>query len=212
MRRAIAAVLAVCAAAAAAPALAEDAPTVPWTPEQMSAFLRRLNGREPFAGSREARLHGDSLGRFFGWKEYQLLRGNPVYGYWAEGNFRWVGERIAFDGIKPVGRSAHQITDRAWEAAFRYVARKNGWVVDKKAAIRVRGVCLGAVLDPGLDEPNRGVVLELRVESPSGPFLYRFGMGKPTIEDAIGASLDWALRFARQVNQRPLPATPRSGK
>lgn len=210
MRSVIAGVLGVWLTALGPLATAEEG-RVPWTPEQMTSFVRRLNEREPFAGSREARLHGDSLGRFFGWKEYQLLRGNPVYGYWAEGGFRWVGARVAFDGIKPIGRSAQQITSRAWEAAFRYVAKKNGWVIDQRAPVRVRGACLGAVLDPGLDEPNRGVVLELRVESPTGPFLYRFGMGKPTIEDAIGASLDWALRFARVANQAPgaAPATAR---
>lgn len=202
-------VIAACLAALATPGAAEE-PPLPGTPEQMTSFVRRLNDREPFAGSREARLHGDSLGRFFGWKEYQLLRGNPVYGYWAEGGFRWVGARVAFDGIKPIGRSAQQITSRAWEAAFRYVAKENGWVIDGRAPIRVRGACLGAVLDPGLDEPNRGVVLELRVESPTGPFLYRFGMGKPTIEDAIGASLDWALSFARVVHQTPSVAPPRT--
>lgn len=202
MLRGSAVLLAVCAAVAG-PAAADEGPSVPWTPEQTAAFVRRLNEREPFAGSRDARLHGDSLGWFFRDPEYALLKGNPVFGYWYEGQFRWTGVRVAFDGIKPVGKSARQITERAWAAAFTYVARQNGWTIDKKAPIRVRGVCLGAVLDPGLDEPNRGVVLELRVDSPSGPFLYRFGMGKPTIEDAIGASLDWALRFAALVNQKP---------
>jgi hypothetical protein len=181
-------------------------PHLPWTAEQTTAVLRRLEAREPFAGSREARLHGDSLGWFFGWPEYQLLAGNPVYGYWHEGRFRWAGTHVAFDGIKPVGHSAHRITERAWMAAFRYIAEKNGLVVDPKATIRVRGACLAAVFDPGLDEPNRGVILELRIESPTGPFLYRFGFGKPTVEDAIGASLDWAVRFARLANQAATPA------
>lgn len=197
--------------AAAGTAPTADRP-VPWTSEQTAAIVRRLAEREPFAGSRDARMHGDSLGWFFRDRQYALLRGNPVYGYWYEGDFRWTGDRVAFDGIKPVGKSARQITERAWTAAFRYVAKKNGWVIDSKAPIRVRGVCLGAVLDPGIDEPNRGVVLELRIESPSGPFLYRFGMGKPTIEDATGASLDWALRFAFLVNKSSQSSNPEIGK
>lgn len=200
----VASVLLLAGAIAGRTALAAEPPAPSWTPEQMAAFVRRLNEREPFAGSQDARMHGDSLGRFFGWKEYQALSGNPVYGYWAEGNFRWVGTRVAFDGVTAVGRSAHQITARAWEAAFKYVAQKNGWVIDPRAPIRVRAACLAAVVEPGVDEPHRGVVLELRVDSPTGPFLYRFGMGKPTIEDAIGASLDWALRFAHLVNQQQL--------
>ena len=33
--------------------------------------------------------------------------------------------------------------------------------------------------------------------------LYRFGMGKTIIEDAVGASLDWAVGFALTVNRQP---------
>jgi hypothetical protein len=39
------------------------------------------------------------------------------------------------------------------------------------------------------------------MESPTGRFWYRFGMGKPTLEDAVGASLDWAIGFARTINR-----------
>lgn len=200
------ALILVVALGGAPPARAQEAPGQPtWTPEQAVSILRRLSEREPFAGSQEARDHGDSLGHFFGWREYQLLRGNPVFGYWSEGLFRWTGTRVAWDGIKPVGHSAHQITERAWSAAFAYVAKRNGLTIDRQAPMRIRGICLGAVLDPSIDEPNRGVVLELRIDSPSGPFLYRFGVGKPTIEDAIGASLDTAVGLARSLKSAPPP-------
>ena len=173
----------------------------PWSPEQAMWILRRLGDREPFVGSFEAWAHRDTLGHFFHRGDYERLRGNPVFGYWDDGRFRWTGTHVAWDGIQAVASTARPITARAWTAAFGYVARKHGMIIDPKAAIRVRGACIGAVLDPTVDEPNRGVVLELRIESPSGAFLYRFGTGKPTIEDAIGASLDWALSFALTLNQ-----------
>jgi hypothetical protein len=176
-----------------------------WSPEQARLIAQRLSDREPFLKSREAGLHADSLNLFLERPDYAILRGNPLFGYWAEGTFRWAGSRVAWDGIRPVSQSAKPITRRAWNAAFAYIARKHGLTIDRNAPIRVHGACIGAVLDPNLDEPNRGVVLELRIDSPTGPFLYWFGMGKPTIEDAIGASLDWAVSFARTINQEPTP-------
>ena len=141
---------------------------------------------------RGQRSHPDSLNPFFRGADYEGLKGNPVFGYWNEGHFRWKGTHVAWDGITSATESAAPITRRAWSAAFAYVAKKHGLVLDREAAIRVRGACIAAVLDPSLGEPNRGVVLEVRIDSPTGPFRYRFGMGKPTIEDAVGASLDWA--------------------
>jgi hypothetical protein len=173
----------------------------PWTREQGVRIVRRLGDREPFLSSRDAAAHPESLNQFFTKEEYATLRGNPVYGYWNEGRFRWTGVHVAWEGIIPLSRSARAITPRAWREAFKYVAKQRGLVIDPRAPMRIQGACLGAVLDPGLDEPNRGVVLEVRIESPSGRFLYRFGMGKPTIEDAIGASLDWAVGFAMQANK-----------
>lgn len=185
------------------PALAEDASggSEPWSREQGARILARLGDREPFLGSREAERHPYSLSLFFRLADYRRLRGNPVYGYWADDGFRWTGTRVAWDGIEPVSPSARPIQRKAWNAAFAYVAKKHGLVIDSRAPIRVRGACIAAVSDPSLAEPNRGVVLELRMESPSGRFWYRFGMGKPTLEDAVGASLDWAVSFARTINR-----------
>jgi hypothetical protein len=184
---------------------AEEVPPVTgtWTPEQAMRIVERATDREPFLASREAGLRPDSLGHFFIRPDYAILRGNPVYGYWAEGTFAWVGDRVAWDGVRAASPSARPITPRAWTAAFKYVAEKHGLTIDRNAPIRVWGACIGAVLDPNLVEPNRGVVLEVRVDSPTGPLLYRFGMGKPTIEDAVGASLDWAVGFALTVNHEP---------
>lgn len=173
----------------------------PWTPEQGTRLLERLRDREPFLGSREATRHPESLGHFFDRHEYERLRGNPVYGYWADDGFRWVGDRVAWDGITPVSPSARPIRAPAWDAAFAYIAKKYALAIDRRASVRIRGACVAAVVDPSRDEPNRGVVLELRIQSPTGVFWYRFGMGKPTLEDAIGASLEWAIGFARTVNR-----------
>lgn len=177
----------------------------PWTPEQGAHVVARLADREAFVGSREARRHPDSLNLFFRAADYEGLKGNPVFGYWNEGHFRWKGTHVAWDGITSATESAAPITRRAWSAAFAYVAKKHGLVLDREAAIRVHGACIAAVLDPSLGEPNRGVVLEIRIDSPTGPFRYRFGMGKPTIEDAVGASLDWAVSFALTVNRDRTP-------
>jgi hypothetical protein len=177
----------------------------PWTPEQGAHVVARLADREAFVGSREARRHPESLNLFFRGADYEGLRGNPVFGYWSEGHFRWKGTHVAWDGITPATGSAAPITRGAWTTAFAYVAKKHGLVLDRQATIRVRGACLAAVLNPTVGEPNRGVVLEIRIDSPTGPFRYRFGMGKPTIEDAVGASLDWAVSFALTVNRDQAP-------
>jgi hypothetical protein len=192
-----------------APAQADDTAGAsdPWTPEQGARILERLTDREPFLDSREAARHPESLNHFFRAQEYRRLRGNPVYGYWADDGFRWVGARVSWDGISPASPTARPIRRRAWDAAFAYVAKKYGLTIDRRSPIRVRGVCIAAMADPSVDQPNRGVVLELRLESPTGRFWYRFGMGKPTLEDAIGASLDWAVGFAQTINRdAPRPA------
>jgi hypothetical protein len=194
--------VAVLTVALSPPVLADDASSQePWTPEQGARILSRLADREPFLSSREAHHHAGSLDLFFKRSEYERLRGNPVYGYWADDGFRWTGTRVAWDGIEPVAPRAKAVTRKAWRTAFEYVARKYGLVIDQRAPIRLRGACVAAVTDPNVEEPNRGVVLELRMQGPRGRFWYRFGMGKPTLEDAVGASLDWAIGFARTINR-----------
>ena len=58
---------------------------------------------------------------------------------------------------------------------------------------------MGAVIDPSPREPVPGVLLELRVKSPTGTLRYRVGMGKASVEDAMGAALDLVLGFARSL-------------
>jgi hypothetical protein len=163
------------------------------TPHQALELWQRLGAREAFLDSAEFHGEPQSLYRFFERKDYAKLRGNPVLGYNCPGRFRWVGKRVAWHGISPVTPEAAPITARAWDEAFRIVARKRGWVQDPRAPIRVSGACVGAVLAPGPGQPRRGVCIEVKVASPTGTLLYRFSVAKPTLEVAVGAALDWVL-------------------
>jgi hypothetical protein len=58
------------------------------------------------------------------------------------------------------------------------------------------------VVDRSAEEPVPGVLVELRIKSPTGVLLYRVSMGKPTVEDAMGAALDLVLRFSRALPTR----------
>jgi hypothetical protein len=171
------------------------------TPGQAEPLIKRIAEREPFLKSDEAREERASLNLFFRKADYQVLRGNPVLGYWHSGGFRWVGRQVAWGGVDAAARSCKPITASAWDAAFAYVARKRRLVIDANAPILIRGACVGAVLEPRRRDPKRGVELEVRIESPTGVFRLRFGTGKPTIEDAIGASLDRVLGFALSVGR-----------
>ncbi len=180
------------------------------TPQQASAIWQRLGARETFLDSDEFHSEPQSLYRFFDRKDYARLRGNPVLGYYCPGGFRWTGNRVAWHGISPVTPDAAAVTSKAWDEAFRIIARKRNWTVDSKAPIRISGACVGAVLDPSQEEPFRGVCIEVRVASPSGNLLYRFSVAKPTIEEAVGAALDWVLCCAATLDQ-DLTKGPRHG-
>lgn len=197
--------LAVVVAGTGVAAAGEEGERSPWTPQQAKQLFGRMTKREPFLGSAEARQDRRTIDRFFHAEDYAVLRGNPVLGYWDAGKFRWRGSRVAWDGVVPVGPSARPITSRAWDAAFEHVAQAQGLTVDPKAPIRIRGACIAAVMNPTVSDPNRGVLMEIRIDSPAGPFRYRFGMGKPTLEDAVGASLEWAIGFARAFGGGDLP-------
>jgi len=181
---------------------ADGQPPRDWiTPGQAEPLLKRLFEREPFLASAEAREDRSTLNLFFTKADYDSLRGNPILGYWDTGGFLWVGNRVAWDGVVSVGKSSRPITAKAWNAAFVHVARKRRLVVDKDAPIRLRGACVAGVLAPTAREPKLGVALEVRVKSPTGVLRLRFGIGKATIEDAIGASLDRIMGFALAIGR-----------
>lgn len=177
------------------------------SPKQAALIMGRIEARESFLDSAEARKEPQSLYKFFYKPDYLQLRGNPVIGYYAAEKFKWEGNRVAWLGIKPATADAKPIQAQAWDAAFRVVARLRGLVIDPNAPIKVQGACVGAVIEPTMQSPFRGVCIEMRITSPSGVMLHRFSVGKPEIEDAVAASLDWVLSFARAINQpEPVPA------
>jgi hypothetical protein len=182
--------------------LAVEAPTRQNLPVgQAAALLDRMLVTEPFLGSREERENRRSVGRHFSRGEYARLRGNPLLGYWDEGGFRWPSGQtsVAWAGVINVHPSSRPIGSRSWTVAFREVARRQGLIIRDASSVRIQGACVGAVVDPSSREPVPGVLLELRVSSPTGTLLYRVGVGKATVEDAMGAALELVVRFARTV-------------
>ena len=171
---------------------------------QAEAVLQRMLDTEAFVGSQEEREERRSVARHFSAAEYARLKGNPLLGYWDEGGFRWPASQasIAWDGIRNLHPSSRPIGRRSWEVAFKAVARKHGLTVKPSSPIRVQGACVGAVVDRSEREPVPGVLLELRVSSPTGTLLYRVGVGKATVEDAMGAALELAVTFARSLGER----------
>ena len=168
-------------------------------PEHVEQLVNQLGAREPFLKSGEAKDEPGSLYHYFQKADYEALRGNPVVGYWDEGGFRWSGTTVAWGGIAAGASSAERIKPRAWEAAFRYVAQRRGFVVDERAQLRVEGRCVAAAIDATAAEPVPGVLLEVRVHSPSGVLRHRFSVGKPTVEEAMGAALDFLLSFSKSI-------------
>jgi hypothetical protein len=176
------------------------APEPSFPPATAQAMAKRMLDAEPYVGSDEQKETAGQTGKFFSPQELQLLHGNPMLGYWHVGTFAWAeGMKVSWGGIQSAHRSCRSIRPQAWAIAFAHVAKTAGLVVSPEAAVQMSGGCVGAVIDPSAREPVPGVLLELRVKSPSGTLLYRIAMGKPTVEDAMGAALDVALQFSRNV-------------
>jgi len=57
--------------------------------------------RRPFLDSSEAKSWQgrQTMGLFFRNADYRVLNGNPVFGYWDAGGFKWTGNRISWQGI-----------------------------------------------------------------------------------------------------------------
>lgn len=177
------------------------------TPEQAERLAVKLAERNVYADSAEAHSEAGrrTMGLFFTGAEYRVLKGNPVYGYWNARGFRWTGNRIAWDGVVPSGRSCQSITTAAWNAAFAYVAKKHGLVVDAKAPMRMRGACVGAVTETSPQHPVLGVVMEMHLDSPTGSFRWRYTRGNPTLDGAVGASIELPILLGPKVNQPGWP-------
>lgn len=188
--------------------LAQTTPQGEMTPQMAMKFMNRIDARESFLDSGEAKKEPQSLYKFFHKKEYFQLKGNPVIGYYNAEKFLWEGNRVCWQGIKPVTADAKPIRAEAWNAAFKVVAKLRGLVNDPNAPIKIQGACVGAVLEPSLNSPFRGVCIEIKITSPTGTYFHRYSVGKPDIENAIAASLDWVFSFAKEVNkQTEVPKT-----
>jgi hypothetical protein len=166
-------------------------------PEQVQALVAKIGQREPFLGSATARRERSSLYRYFNAADYALIRGNDVLGYWDRGAFSWVVDEVAWDGISGASSSAAAISKQAWAAAFRYVAKLQGLKVVRAAAVRIEGACVTATVDPTDESPVPGVLIEVRLRSPSGVMRYRLAVGKPSVEEAMTAALNLVIQFSR---------------
>jgi hypothetical protein len=184
-----------------------DGPMLPQ--KTVEGMLRRMMETEPFVGSRAERDGRSESGRYFTDAERGRLRGNPVLGYWDAGAFAWAGAPlVAWGGIRSAHPSCRGIGPQAWRAAFQHAARKQALEVAQKAAVKLSGGCVAAVIDPTDANPVPGVLVELRLDSPQGSFLVRTAVGKLTVEDAMGAALEFALSASKHVSQAPKGAGP----
>jgi hypothetical protein len=181
------------------------------TSEQAERVLVRLLDREPFYPKGFETSDPDTLNKFFTMDDYRVLMGNPFLGYWDSGAFAWSGGmRVAWDGLIAAdgGSSmAAAVSPKAWEAALAMVAKGRGVTIDSKAPVRLKGACVHANLLASKDLGPAGVLVELRFDGPSGPLRLRLGAGKPSIEEAMAATLDRALGFALRLKQRSAPGS-----
>jgi hypothetical protein len=173
------------------------------SPEQAKELAMKLAERRPFLDSVEAnsRQGRQTMGFFFKDDDYRVLNGNPVFGYWDAGGFRWTGNRISWQGIVSVGKACKAIPPRAWDLAFGYVAEKHGLIIERAAPLRLQGACVWAVTEPSPKDPVPGVVMEMRLDSPSGTFRWRYSRANPTIEGAIGAAVELPILIGKKINQ-----------
>jgi hypothetical protein len=169
--------------------------------DQLDAALwHALVRREPFSRS-SPMCDPDTLNHFFGREDYQLLAGNPWFGYYHVGGFQWPSgvAEVAFSPPKPACPGARAIQPQAWQRAMALVAKAHGLRVRPEAPIRIRGAVVLAQVQPSASGsgPGYAVVTEYRVHSPNGVLLYRLGSVKRTLADAIGANLDFLVGFAQ---------------
>jgi len=171
---------------------------------ELNALMERIFfARERFYGSwgHRSKEFQSSLGHFLTDEEYRKLTGNPVVGYYHSGSFVWSPEwkDVHIEPFASTTPDTQVVKPQAWRAAAAKVCGLHGLTQSKSAKIRVTGRLVGINL-----EPPYGVYLEARVHSPTGTLLYRGGIGKATLADSIGASLDHLIAYARSLDGRPV--------
>jgi len=167
--------------------------------QELNTLLERIFfAREKFYGSwahRNKEFQG-SLGHFLTEAEYRKLVGNPAIGYYHAGSFAWPEQwkEVYIEPFESTTPDTQVVKPQAWRAAAAQVCRMHGLTQSQTAKIRITGKLVGINL-----EPPFGVYLEVRIQSPTGTLLYRGGIGKATLADSIGASLDHLLAYSRSI-------------
>jgi len=166
---------------------------------ELNALLEQiLFVREPYFGSwmHKQKEYAKTHGHFFTTEEYRKLEGNPAIGYFYVGNFKWLPNQkaISIEPFAPTTPDTNVIKPEAWQTAASLVCKKYGLTQRPDAPIKISG----ALVAVNLEKPY-GVYLEVRVSSPHGTLLYRGGIGKATLGDAVGASLDFIVAYAMGI-------------
>ena len=81
------------------------------------------------------------------------------------------------------------ISNGTWKFAWSWPTKING-----------AGVPF-TVTETSPKQPVPGVVVEMRLESPSGTFRWRYSRANPTIEGAIGAAVELPILIGKKINQ-----------
>ena len=163
---------------------------------ELNALLERIIFvREPFYGSwaHKNKEYSKSLGHFFTQDEYQKLEGNPALGYFYVGGFKWLRawKEVSIEPFAPTTPDTRIIKPEAWKIAASQACKKHGLTLKANAPIKITGALVGVNLEKPL-----GVYLEIRVQCPYDTLLYRGGVGKGTLGDAVGAAMDFIVSYA----------------
>lgn len=176
------------------------------TETELNALLERIIFvREPFLGSwmHRNKEYSRSLGHFFTQEEYRKLEGNPALGYFYVGNFKWLPswKEVSIEPFAPTTPDTKIVKPAAWRIAADAACRKHGLSRRPDAPIKITGALVGINLEKPL-----GVYLEVRVRSPHDTLLFRGGIGKGTLGDAIGAAVDFVVAYAMGMGDgKPVP-------
>lgn len=174
------------------------------TQAQKEAFLKRVFiDREPFVGSAEFHAAPATLRLYFKDQDYRRLRGNPIIGYLAaDDGFQWSGNQVSFGPVLPLGKGTRVVTEKAWDAAMNHVARSMELEVKPLAPVKISGATVFLRTKPTPDYPACQVEVEWKLASPTGVILFRRAASAQTVGDAMGACLEYVLRFARNYGSR----------
>lgn len=180
------------------------------TEKQRAAVLKRIFlDREAFRSSREYQTNPTTLGLYFKDADYRRLKGNPIVGYYAaDPGFRWEDAEVTIHRIPSLGPHTRVVTQRAWDAASAIVARKLNLNLVPNAKVHVYGASVYVHPKPTQDVRAAQIVVEFRITSPNGTILLRRVGNSPTLGDAIGSSLEFAITYARRFAAASSPLSP----